>query len=289
MKLNIYTSYPCQVKLDGRFQAINQNEHIEVEYSGQDIIIRPQKNSGMPFVIDLENENPLYRIVKKDDKILVFLLDGFLAENILCHSFEYNSTKSSIEVGTKQIVFCGNVGKKVIHLTSPIEDVKVGAFLFIDYISFSDKAQRHLIAYNPKKNTAKTFSAEEIEIGEEGFSLIKRDFSYEKVKLEYFVDKDGLKLKSKDFDVLALSSPNETVPFKFMSSIKLGDYQTALTFLSKTLSQKLSQAALKEYFGEVSYFYMLDFSSCFAISNGSNVIYDFTLSENKITDIQTQT
>ncbi len=286
MKLIIYTAYPCLVKLENKFQNINQNEHIEIEYQGQDIIIKPDKNHGQSFLIDIENESPVYRVIKKENKILVFLLDGLMAENIQCYEFDNNPIKSSVEVGTKQLVFFGAGHKKVIHLNLPIKDIKVGSFSFINYLCFDDGNQKTLIAYNPKKNAAKTFSANEIEIGNDGFSITKHDFNYEKIKLEYYVDNEGLKLKNKDFNALNLASPSQTIPYKFMTAIKFGDYQTALSFLSAPLAQKLSQAAIKEYFGEISYFYMLDSSSCFAISNGNNIIYDFSLSSDKISDIQ---
>ncbi len=286
MKIVIYSSYPCYVKIENKTLEITQNEHIECDLNESDIIVKPLKNYGEPFIIDIENPSPRYRIIKRDDKILIFILDGFLVENILCQSFEHGSIKSSIEAGSKQIIFSGNSHKKVIHFSSPIEEIKIGAFLFINYATFKSENESKLIAYNPKKNTAKTFSAESIELNNDGFTLIKRDFAYNKIKLDYYVDSEGLKLKNKDFDASILSSPNETIPYKFMNSIKLQDYQSALSYFSNSLSQKLNENALKEYFGEITYFYMLDPLSCFAISNGNNLIFDFTLSSDKISDIQ---
>ena len=124
MEIIIYTSYPCHIKYGNQSEHINQNEHLLLEKSDNEIIVQPLKSK--PFIIDLKNPTPLYRIIEKDDKILVFLLDGLLAENVVCHNFNYDGNKSSIEISTKNITFIGNTGKKIIHLISPISDVKAG-------------------------------------------------------------------------------------------------------------------------------------------------------------------
>lgn len=284
--MTIYTSFPCTIVSGKEKEELDINEHLNIENDETPIFIYPKNGNISPFKIDTENQSPNYRVIKKDDKILVFLLDGILVENKTCHNFNYNGVKSSIEVGSQSILFSGVKNKKLIHLSSKIDDIKIGSFNFIDYISFSSDDKNVIIAYNPKKNSIKTFTADKIEIEKDGFSLYKKSFNYEEIKEEYFVDKDGLKVKNKSFKMIETQSfPSEMIVCKFMNAVKCEDWDGGLSFLDKALSRKLNSSSLKQYMGDISYFYMLDTCLCFAISNGKNKIYEFMVKDNKISDI----
>ncbi len=286
MKKIIYTSFPCLIESDEKQEHLSQNEHLIIEDEPVSIKVFPENKDISPFEIDIENPSPLYRIIKKEDKLLIFLIDGIFAENVICHNFNYDGIKSSIEISKRKVVFCGKKDKKIINMPYQAKNVKVGAFLFINYVKYDEDNGQTLIAYNPKKNTAKVFTGEQIELDKDGFTVHKTCFNYKKIEENYYVDKDGLKVRKKDFVTIESSaSPIETIPYKFMTAIKLGDFNNSIKMLSTSLSQKLDENVLKKYFGEVSYFYMLDPNTCFAISNNRNVIYEFSLLNDKISDI----
>ena len=285
MKTTIYTSFSCIIKLDGKEEKLSPNQHIQLEEEFENIVVYPLKKNCYSFVIDFEKASPLYRVIKKEDKTLIFLLDGLLVENVVCKDFNFEGIKSRVEVSQSQIEFVGNQEKKVIYLTRPIRDVKIGAFLFIDYVYFCEDDQQTLIAYNPKTNAAKIFSGNQISIEKEGFCVQKSNFEYKNIKEEYYVDKSGLKEKNRLFDILGEPTSSQLLPYKFISAIKYEDFSGAIDFLSDKLKKHLTSQNLKEYFGHVSYFFMLDPNTCFAISDNKNVLYDFLCDEDKIIEI----
>lgn len=284
MKKILHTSFPCIIKCGEKKEEFGINEKLIID-SDEPIMVYPIGKDKIAFAVDI-NPSPFYRIIKKDDEILIFLLGGLFAENIICREFSYNGNKTKIEVGTNSITFCGYNDKKVIHLSHRPTNVEFGSFLFISYVLFNDDRQV-LIAYNPKKNRAKIFSADKIEIEKDGFTLYKSPFSYRDIIERYYVDNQGLKVLDKNFNALDYPSPTETISYKFMTSIKCGDYSGAFKQLSPHLQSKLDERALKEYFGDISYFYILDPLTCFAISNEKNVIYQFSV-DDKITEISNE-
>jgi len=286
MKIIIYTSFPCLVKCDGKQERISQNEHLVLEETDKKIFVEPLGKDSYGFEIDFDSPSHLYRIIKKEDKILIFLLDGLLAENVTCHNFNYNGVKSSVEIGKRKFIFANSNSKKIIRLLSNVQNIKVGAFLFIDYVSFEDNGEDVLIAYNPKKNSAKVFRADKIELEKYGFTVHKTYFNYKQIEEHYYVDSAGLKVKNKSFVTAeSMPSPIEALPYKFMIAVKCGDYAACMNMISHSLAQKLSTETLKDYFGEISYFYMISPYSCFAISNNQNKIFDFSIANDKIIDI----
>ena len=98
------------------------------------------------------------------------------------------------------------------------------------------------------------------------------------------IDKDGLKSKSKVFS--QKDNPGfDMISYKFMNAIKVKDYQGAYEMLGENLQKVLSPSAIKKYFGEISYLYPIDKQTCFALSNGENVIYDFVIENDKISEV----
>ena len=129
------------------------------------------------------------------------------------------------------------------------------------------------------------FQGDEININDGGFTVINSSNKfYKKITEEYVIDKDGLKAKSKVFSQKD-NSAFDMISYKFMNAIKVKDYQTAYEMLNENLQKALSPNAIKEYFGEISYIYLIDKQTCFALSNGENVIYNFLIVDGKRSEI----
>lgn len=287
MKTIIYTSFPCLVSCDDKEEQLNENEHLILDNTPQKLWIYPTGRGRYAFEVNIKNtNNPFYRIVERENKLLIFLLSGLYAENVNCFKYNYNGKNSEIEVSSNKIIFKGLNNKKILHLKGNIENIKCGNFMFINYCSFSyPDGQKELIAYNTKNGNAKIFEGEDVVIDNDGFSVTSSLYGYEKITESYYVDKEGLKVKSKNFISSQAISPSQTLPYKFMNAIKCGDYDGANNMLSTDLSSSLSEETLKDYFGRISYFYMLSPDSCFAISDDKNVVYEFTIKNNKISEI----
>ncbi len=283
MDIEVYTAFPCLIKIDDQEEILEKNEHLIVNSSSFNVY--PLKE-GYSFNVDIYKESNFYKVVTDKNKTMVFLLGGLLVENVCCKDFNYEGIKSRIEVGKKQVVFISGENKKVLHLQNEILQSSLGNFLFIDYCLIKYKDSQSIICYNAKKNATLQFSGDEIEIDKTGFVVKKSAFNYKEIEAHYVVDKEGLKVKNKNFILSDFSSSApQTTAFKFMNGIVEGDYEGCIKLLSSSLAEKLTADKLRGYFGHVSYFYMLDSTSCFAISDNKNIIYEFTVSGSKISDI----
>jgi hypothetical protein len=284
MKTIIYTSFPCLIRYEDSEVSLDENEHLTIDEPAKKIEVYPSSKGQISFVIDFNKiDSPFYRIITKNDKILVFLLNGLYAENVNCYNF---SEKSKIEVFSDKIIFKSDNNKKIVHLNENILDIKCGQFFHISYCAFSrQNDKKSLIAYNNRTGQAKIFDGNNIEITNNGFILTSSPQGYQNITQEYYVDKDGLKLKTSNFVSCQSFVPNEIIAYNFMTAIKCEDYEGAKKFLSEALLSSLNSTALKNYFGKITYFYMISPLSCFALSDGNNKIYTFSQSQNKITEI----
>lgn len=285
MKTIIYTSFPCLVKFGENKEHLSINEHLVLEDISMPIYVYPNGRDKFSFEIG-SSSSPFYRMIEKDGKRLIFLLDGFSAENTSIYTVKYEGESTKIEVGQNQIVFYGLSHKKSITPPRAISNISVGHFYHINYIKFDDVDKKNIICYNTRNNSAKMFSARDIVIEDNGFSLVDENENYSNSTHKYIVDRDGLKIKEENFARKNDFTPNELIPYKFMCAIKCGDYLGAGDMLSHELKTQLDSKALKVFFGDVSYFYMIDPYTCFAISDNKNIIYTFLMENDKIKDIQ---
>lgn len=287
MKIIIYSPYDALIKTKYEEAFLNKNEHLILEGENQNIVVYPtNKVSRYSFTIDLNEQHSIfYNIIKKDDNLFVFLLDGVIAENVEIYSFLNEGQTSFVEIGKNQIIFKTQNNQKIITPPGKIDGFKCGNFKHINYVIFGDGTKSYATLYNTTTNKIKLLQADEIEIKEDGFVLTTNKNSfYKKIVEEYMIDSQGLKIKSRVFSQKENYSDN-FISYMFMNSIKLKDYQNAYNLLSNNLKEKLSIDDLKNYFGDVSYYYVIDPSTIFVVSDGKNVIYEFSFSENKINEI----
>ncbi len=281
----IYTAYDCVIKCDGLQEELEQNQHLTLDATPKHIAIYPIGKGRVSFEIDFENEaSPFYRIVTKEDKTLIFLVEGIVAQNVKIFEVSADGANCKIEVEKNRVtILCGE-NKKIISLSGQIEGAKCGNFYHIVFAKLSCVGREYLIAYNTKNFMAKAFCGQKITLTDEGFIINNTPQNYEDAKVEYVVTKAGLKVKKQDFSLLGVP-PKHSIPFQFISSVKLGDFPNALSMLSPNLKENLSENSLKEYFGHLSYIFPLDERTVFAISGGKNIIYSFTISNGLISEI----
>ena len=287
MKTIIYSPYDALIKTKNEEVFLNRNEHMILEEENQSIVVYPtNKMSRYSFTIDLNEQHSIfYSVIKKDNDTLVFLLDGIIAENVDIYSFSNEGQTSFVEIGKTQIVFKTQSHEKIVTPPTKIDEFKCGNFKHINYVVFGDQTKTYATLYNTKTNKIKLLQADEIEIKEDGFVLTTNKNSfYRKIVEEYLINNQGLKIKSRVFSQKE-NYPHNFVSYMFMNSIKFKDYHNAYYLLSDYLKGKLSVDALKNYFGDVTYFYTIDSLTIFAISDGKNIIYEFSINDNKISEI----
>ncbi len=281
----IYTAYDCIIKGDGWQEELEKNQNLTLDTTPKHLAIYPIGRGRVSFEIDLANQaSPFYRIVIKEDKTLIFLVEGIVAQNVKIYHVSADGAKCQIEVEKNRTTFVCGENKKILCLSGQIDGAKCGNFYHIVYAKLSCVGQEYLIAYNTKNFIAKAFSGQKITLTDEGFIINNTHQNYEDAKVEYVVTKAGLKVKKRDFSLLG-TPPKHSVACQFLSSIKLGDLPNALSMLSPRLKENLNENSLKEYFGQISYIFPLDERTVFAISDGKNIIYTFTLSNGFIEEI----
>ena len=282
----VYTPYACLLKCANQELELDENEHAIIEDSIDKIDVYPVgKTKKYSFLIDLkEKNNKFYSIIEKDDKILIFLLDGLLSENVDIYHLSCSNKKCDIELAQNSVTFISDNHKKQIFLNELPLVFKCGNFLHICYALLTYYEYQILIAYNIKTSVAKHFRGDKISLTDSGFIVQSRQNGcYEKIEQEYYVDQNGLKNKSKSSVLSTL--PKELVPYQFMQSVKDGDTKHVKEFLSDNLKEQVSVGKIQNYFGKISYFYMIDNKTCFALSNGENVLYEFSVINGKIDEI----
>ena len=288
-KIVIYTPYDCLVKVGKDEIELNLNEHLEISSSNENIFIYPiDRKNGYSFTINplSKEDGRFYSKIEKDDKILIFLLEGFYSQSIDIYSYSYKENKSQIEIGQNSVTFTSKHHKKIISFPDKINLLESGNFNFINYVILEQESKKNLLAYNILTNKLKLFKGDNIELTNKGFKVTKIIPNiYDKVSEEYYVDEEGLKIEEKVFAQSSYVVPDALVPYKFMTEIKNNDYDHAFNLLSENLKNSIDKNALKEFFGDISYFYMLNKNSCFAISNNKNMLYEFSTEKNKINEI----
>ena len=291
MKTVIYTSIPCIIKFGNLQEMININENLQIDEDFKKLDVYPTDRGRISFQIDLsQHEANFYRIIERNHKRLIFILDGLYAQNADVYEFEYNKIRSKVEIYSDKIIFSGEKNKKIIHLNQKYNSYKYGNFKFIDYCILENlNGEKTLILYNASKNNSKVYFANNIEENEDGFTLYNTAFGYSSISQKLYIDEEGLKTQKKEFTTIAASSSlEETLPYQFLNSIKLSDYENALKMLSPRLGDRLTDQALKKYFGNISYFYMIDSKSAYAISDDKNKIFEFSVKDNKIDEISSE-
>ena len=284
----IYTPYECVIKYKDKEEYLNDEQHLIIDkFNDEFIYIYPiGKSSNYSFKINLDKGSTnFYSIIKKDDKILIFLLDGILAENIDNFNYKYKDTESSIQVSSNSILFVTEKKRKLITFPYKIQKFTCGSLYYIDYVLIQKDDNEQLIAYNVLNNKSKIFKGKKIKILKNEFTILKNSDLYEEVIEEYKIDEEGLKIKNKSFSLTNRKLSENLTAFYFMNAIQNNDYTNAYTSISEDLKKNISEIELKNYFGDISYFYFIDQKTCFAISNNNNKIYEFIIKDNKINEI----
>lgn len=285
MKIVIYTSFDCLIKVDEEEIFLDQNQHLELNSFSSFHVFPVGKNKKFSFNVNLnDQENSFYRIIKQENKTLVFLLDGTYVENSNIYNIYTNGQNTTIEVASQSISFYSEKKKKTLFFPSDITNANCGKLATLIFVKFKSNDKYHLALYNNNTNMSKVFTGEEIELADNSFSIISNEDCVGKTKLSFFVDKEGL--KHKDSSILTFASPpEELLPLYFLNAVKVKDYALAHTLLSPDLQCSLSQNGLKDFFGHISFIKPMDTTTIFAISNNKSLIYSFSTRNGKVCEI----
>ena len=285
MKIVIYTSFDCLIKVGEEKIFLDQNQHLELDSFLSCQVFPVGKNKKFSFNVNLnDQENSFYRIIKQENKTLVFLLDGTYVENADVYNVYANSQSTTIEVASQSISFYSKKKKKTLFFPSDITNANCGKLATLIFVKFQSDGKYHLALYNNKTNMSKVFTGERIELTNDSFSITTNEDCVGKTEQKFFVDKEGLKHQASS--ILAFTSPpEELLPLYFINAVKVKDYAFAHSLLSPDLQSSLSENGIKEFFGNISYIKSLNTTNIFAISNNKSLIYSFSTRNGKVCEI----
>lgn len=281
MKTILYTTFDCLIKTQSEDFFIAANDNLSIDVGSNPIYVYPTgKSKLLPFTVNTNAQSPFYKIIEKDDKKLIFLLDGLYVQGIDIYHFSHNGQSSKVQISSKEIHFSTKTTKKIISLPAGCDNFKCGNLHHINYATFSNVSGDTLIAFNTKNGKLKTFEAATIKRHENTFTINYDDGR----QTTLFVDKDGLKIKDRSSFSNALANPLY-VAKNFMEKIKEGEFNSALEHLSSSLKENHTEKSLQDFFGEVSFIFPIDMHNIFALSNGKEKLYSFEIERGKIADI----
>lgn len=287
-KIILYTSYDCLVKNKNEEQFLERNLHLIIDSPSSFIFIYPvNKTANYSFSIDTQHlENSIfYRFVIHNDTILIFLLDGLIAENTKIYNLNYNNMKSDIFISKETITFSTKEYKKQIYIPYKILDFQCKNIKHIDLVLLNTERQKIILAYNIRNNNIKIFKGNEISFTTNGFSIFSQTNLYKEIKETFIIDNDGLKIKEKTYTLSSSVKNPGLLIYNFMSLIKENNIIEAYNLLGETLKEKISTKELESFFKNITYFYTIDSQTCFAVKDNENILYSFKVVDNQIIDI----
>ena len=148
MKIIVYTSFDCLLRVDKKETILTKNENVELENTSSFFVYPTGKRKLIPFEVDINAESTFYRIVKKDGKILVFLLDGIFAESIEKYSFTFSGKSCNVEISTSKVSFSTKRKRKVLSLPPDAKNFECGNILHIVYVKFCVDDEECIILFN---------------------------------------------------------------------------------------------------------------------------------------------
>jgi hypothetical protein len=124
------------LKFEDQNITLEENQHLCLESKPFFIDVYTIGKGLRPsFKIDFEKPlSVYYRIVEKEDKILVFLLDGIFVQNFKVFSLSCDNVNCKIEIGKNQVSFICKDNKKVLSIPEIITKSNCGNFYHIAYV-----------------------------------------------------------------------------------------------------------------------------------------------------------
>lgn len=283
MQTIIYTSFDCLIKGKDFSEVLETNQHLDLENESY-IDVYPIKNSSRPaFHIDIDiKETNFYHIIEKDNKRLIFLLDGIIAKSV---KIFHLSTKNActVEVHKNQVVFSTHNNKKIFSFPQAITSSSCGECFHIGYALLSCQTNDICILFNTENNNSKILKGKKISVLDNKIGVFSSIFGYSNFHEHYLITEKGLQSENKNISTLSNLS-DHTLALRFLNAISLADFDTARSMLTPTL-KNMTKSTIKEYFGTLSNIVPLSPTQIFALSNGKAVIYCFTIENGTISEI----
>lgn len=272
-KFEIYSPFDCVIVSQSSQTFLSSNEHLCLSSCDKMFVYPVGKTQNYSFVLDANSSSPFYRTIKKDNKTFIFFLDGVLSEKY--EIFTFSSPKPcNVKVGCGKVVFACEKTERQVNLPRDIVSYTCDKFDHIVYCICKCEDKDYMVAFNTKNKNIKTFSGDEISFNDNLFKI-----SNHNNESTIALDKEGLVLKESSI------SKQNFIAIDLFNALKSSSYEEGYKMLSQSLQENLPLKDFKEYFGKISYFFPINESQVFALSNNKEKIYNLTVTNGQITDM----
>ncbi len=293
-KYRLLSNYDCLVIENNKEIFLAKGQILEFD-SAENLSIYPTSSNknNIPFKLNLSNNSDSDRyIVAENNNIRTFyLLQGFICENFIISTLEIANDICKFEIGETSLSLTYKHYKKNIQLPGEFSSFKTGILSNCCYCLLTSQKKETLIIFNTKTGKTDLLIGDEINITNNNI-LVRKNFeniAKHTQESEYVVTTDELTLKSQNISYQngrpIISTTAQTIPYAFLEAVQVEDYELAFSYLDLSMKRQIDKNHLKEYFGSIKTFFALD-TITYAVKNQTEKnIYKFTLTENKISEI----
>lgn len=291
----IISPYDYLAIIDNKEVFVEQGQTLEFE-NNTSLSIYPCKENSTAFSFNLENSQDcdFFSTSKLDDNKIFYFEDGNICKNYFISTLTIDDHECKFEIGEEKIVITYLNYKKELHLSNKFDKYQVGSMSSSAYILLTSKESQTLFIFDCKRGKINLLQGDQIKINSTNILSTKNldNIARHTIEEEYLVTDDGLIRKTKNINYqngrpITVTTP-QVVPYAFLEALSLGDLELASSYLDLSMRRQIDNEHLKEYFGEILSFSPITTSQYLVVTRNEKRIFNFVLTENKITEIEKQ-
>lgn len=291
-KYILRSEYDCLVKSETEEFLLDVNSQIVFE-KPEKVLIYPLKTNKYcyPFSIDLENklDSTLFSCHLFEDFVLIYISNPPYIKNEFIETIKLNKLECKVFISQETVSFQTENIKKTFNLDSNFETYSIITFDNLIMIKLVGEIEQ-LWIFNINNLSLKKLAGNKIEIVNHEIFVNKSIISINQHQLyevyeikENEIIKKSENIKSNLFDS-KLRNPR-VIPYAFLEAIQLKDYNLARTFLTENLSQTATNQHLDNYFKEIKKILPLNNNLIATLTSSGLQVYNFTLDNNLVSEI----
>ena len=270
--LNIYTTFDCIIKSD-EYERIIKKEEIATFSTNKDLFILSiyplDVATFFDAVIDLKTPKivcPNSSVKLVDYKDETFLIQIKSIGNVAPKPYSLNYKKINFGGATHEIIYASN-DTCLVCIKSASDKIVLTNEKNVGEMTFK-ALQNHLLFFAPTKENKYIFGqidfvnkkyekvlfqeVDQIETSQNQITTLKHllDFGHHTIKKTFFTKNFSTKTQLTSAVTPQIATQKELIPYAFLDTIKVKNYDLAREYLSQDLKSKLDDLHLASFFGD---------------------------------------
>lgn len=286
MKYLIKTPYPCLVKTKSEQVELDTNDTL-VCVDEQLLYVYPLSNEQIPFCVNLAEryDSDKVSFLRHKDQNIVYLEKAEKFDVFQKEDLNFAGNKHCFVSISKNKV-CFETNKQKIDCRCHKSRLSPKVFKVKNFACV--QLEEDFFAYNMQNEKLVHLCADSISFDKDTLIATKK---YADSNLREKVSKYKIDENITLVDEQIISTQNQAtrqedlISYKFLESVKAGDYDKSEQYLSPSLTGKIGKEQIKSFFGFLSEFLPLSANEFLAISGGEKKYVTFDIQNFKICDI----